>query len=507
MDDVPAPPTVATTRTQWLLLVVILIAGATLRWIHIDADSFWLDEILTVELSSGHGFAHLDLPREVVIESPPDFIRLKHAQSWASTLTQSSTDVHPPLFYFVLRVWRMIFSDSDAKIRALSVVLSLFAIVMLFLAVQAMSGPRPALWAAALMAVAGPQIEYAQENRSYMLLLAALLAAAAALLRIERLGLTTARAVALGTSCLAAALTHYLAMPLLAVVGLYALIRLHGKNRRGTLLALLATAAIFAAVWGPFALRQQPDFFNRIQHTGGHARTTARVLYNGCLLPMHYFTNAPTRSWISTLGASLFVLPMLLKQWRRDLLFWWMWLIGGVGFVIAGDLVRGGTMAESIRFTLAAGPAAYALVPLLTTRRRGLLVHALPLLLFVACIASLGAAYTRWKWDWRSLGQAMSRQLRSDDVLVIYNSPGAEHWNAPCDYVCINYYATPMPIPTALLSHPPSPEVLTRLRAARRVWLFTPSHDVAARVLFPGTRVSNQEMSPFVGTLVEVNLE
>src|SRR6185436_9793418 len=109
MDDVsPAPPS-KTTRTQWLLLVVILTGAATLRWTRIDADSFWLDEILTVELSSGHGFGHLELPREVVIESSPDYIRLDHAKSWASTLTQSSTDVHPPLFYFVLRFWRMIF--------------------------------------------------------------------------------------------------------------------------------------------------------------------------------------------------------------------------------------------------------------------------------------------------------------------------------------------------------------------------------------------------------------
>jgi uncharacterized membrane protein len=77
---------------------------------------------------------------------------------------------HPPLYFFLLRLWRDI-ADGDLSSRLLSVLCSLAAIAFLYDTVSKLNGPTAAMYAALLMAIAVPQIEYAQATRNYTLLL------------------------------------------------------------------------------------------------------------------------------------------------------------------------------------------------------------------------------------------------------------------------------------------------------------------------------------------------
>ncbi len=83
---------------HWLIaLVVIAVAvGGVLRFI--TSAHIWLDEALTVEISSRH--------------LPQLFTALRH-------------DGSPPLYYLMLHFWMDVFGRSDVAIRALSGVLSL----------------------------------------------------------------------------------------------------------------------------------------------------------------------------------------------------------------------------------------------------------------------------------------------------------------------------------------------------------------------------------------------
>ena len=66
---------------------------------------------------------------------------------------------------------------GDVSSRLLSVLCSLVAIAFLYDITSRLHGKTVALWAALLMAIAVPQIEYAQATRNYAFLLMSSLAA------------------------------------------------------------------------------------------------------------------------------------------------------------------------------------------------------------------------------------------------------------------------------------------------------------------------------------------
>ena len=142
-----------------LMLGLILVAAATLRLHAIGRASMWFDERASVMSSAGHFGDWMNLPLDRVID-PPDFWSVSHQRLWLDAWR--SPDFHPPLYAMVLRVWRDCFGEGDVTVRVLSVVTSLAAIVCLFDLGRTLVGVGPALWACAIMAVAQPEIQYAQ---------------------------------------------------------------------------------------------------------------------------------------------------------------------------------------------------------------------------------------------------------------------------------------------------------------------------------------------------------
>jgi hypothetical protein len=481
-----------------ILLALILLLALALRLYKITKPSLWLDEILTVQLSTGRGYAHLDFPQDQLIATPPDLIGLVEAPPFWRIWTTLDRDVHPPLYYVILRAWRETFGDGDFAIRMLPVTLSLLAIVLLYLAAAPQFGAPAALWACALMALAGPQIEYAQENRSYMLLLVALLGAAAALVRIEKFGSNIAREGALELGMLTALLTHYAAIPVLGLFFAYALLR---RRWRAALLMSLAGAA-FAGLWGPLWIEQMRGFAERIAFTDSGEPSFPRTLRHACELPLRYFTDAAVRPrGIGVLAAVLYVLPalLLIARRRRDLALWWVWLVGYVVFLTLSDLVRNGRAIEWTRYTLPASPAAYALVAaLLVDARSRWMRHVVPALLVFACLAALPAAYARNKADWRGLGRFIASRVSTDDAIVVASS-GPDDWRARCMYLCLRHYAPRPPLQVAFVSRP-SPRLLEQL-AGRNVWLLSGAYVVLDEPLLPGWRAVEIRGDPMAGTV------
>ena len=489
-------------RRNALVLAIILLIALALRLYQLDKPGLWLDEILTVELSTGRGYAHADFPQHELIDSPVELTGLDDAPPFWRIWTSLERDVHPPLFYLVLRAWREAFGDGDFATRALSVALSLAAIVMLYLAAQPQLGAAAALWACALMALAGPQIEYAQENRSYTLLLVALLAAAAALVRIERSGPSSARCAALAVAALAALLTHYAAIPAVGLLALYVLLRFRGPALRGAMLAFVGAGVVVALAWGPFWLEQMRGFRERIEFTTSARGSPLLSLRHAAELPLRFFTEAAIRPrWAGALASVLFVLPLLLVVVRRrtDLLLWWLWLAGFVTFVTLSDLLRGGRALELIRYTLAASPPAYVLAAaMLSDARQRWQRHVVPGMLVLACAAALPAAYVRMKADWRGLARFFESRASADDVIVVA-SAGADDWRARCMYLCLRHYARQPALPVVFLSrHDPR---VTEQLARRDVWLLAGAYVVEDEPLLPDWQQAEMKGDPLAGTV------
>ena len=123
--------------------VLIISVSVVIRLIGIDAISLWHDEAFSVLLSR---------------------------MSFGELTYRTGLDVHPPFYYYVLKIWSWIFGQSLFAFRAMSAFFSLLVLVFSYLLIKQIFREK-ALGVVSVLALAlAPfQIQYAQEMRMYSL--------------------------------------------------------------------------------------------------------------------------------------------------------------------------------------------------------------------------------------------------------------------------------------------------------------------------------------------------
>lgn len=96
---------------------------------------------------------------------------------WAELLRRASFDVHPPLYYLLLKLWAEVFGWSAIALRSWSVLCMAGAYVLSVWLVRRIAGKSAGWWALPVLTIAPALIRYGQEMRMYGL--AAVLALAA----------------------------------------------------------------------------------------------------------------------------------------------------------------------------------------------------------------------------------------------------------------------------------------------------------------------------------------
>lgn len=222
------------TKVAHILLLLVLLLAAGLRFYRLDAQSFWNDE------GNSARIAERSIP--LILEG-------------------AAGDIHPPLYYLALHFWRALVGQSEFALRALSAVGGLGLVALTYVLGADLFGKRTGL-AAALVAAINPfQIYYSQEARSYIWV--AFLAVAAAYLAVkwldkpgQRGGLSAAGYVLAGEAGL---YTHYLfpiALIPINLVVLAVLLRRKEMRRLGWWLGFHFVIAVFYLPWAPIAVRQ-----------------------------------------------------------------------------------------------------------------------------------------------------------------------------------------------------------------------------------------------------------
>ena len=138
-------------RVVVVALVGITALAALLRFPTLGLQSYWYDEVFTVDAVDG-SLAHL----------------------WTAVAEDEST---PPLYYLAAWVWANVLGTGEAALRSLSAVASTAMVPVAYLAGRALVSRRVGLAAALLAAVSPLLVWYGQEARSYALV--ALLSAGA----------------------------------------------------------------------------------------------------------------------------------------------------------------------------------------------------------------------------------------------------------------------------------------------------------------------------------------
>jgi uncharacterized membrane protein len=240
VSQAPGPGPKAQGRAATDVLALIILAAAVLlRFWGLGDKNLWLDEAASWV---------------VVTSDWPEFWRVV------------KLDIHPPLYYLLLKGWVATFGDTVTAMRTLSAIASVAALWCAFLLARRFL-PRPvALAVLGALAISPHQLYYAQEARMYAPATLAVLAGTLAWVRwIDSEG-RSMRALAGVTIAAAAALyLHYFTALWLASLVVFTALWRPAQDRGAVLrrfgLALLTVAAIYlpwAAIAMTHFVRGQP---------------------------------------------------------------------------------------------------------------------------------------------------------------------------------------------------------------------------------------------------------
>lgn len=134
------------TRRYLVAAVTILIVAAFLRFHSLEVQSFWNDEGNSARLSE---------------------------RSIPAILEGTASDIHPPLYYLILRGWRELAGETEFGLRSFSAFAGLLTVAVTIALGRLIGGRRSysiPLLAGLLAAVSPVMVYYSQETRMYMLL-------------------------------------------------------------------------------------------------------------------------------------------------------------------------------------------------------------------------------------------------------------------------------------------------------------------------------------------------
>ena len=239
-----SPEQVADILREHGVIAVIMFLGFVMRLFLADANSYWLDELISVVI---YGISN-----PTVVDA-------------IGNLTQST---HPPLYQFILYYWMALFGDSEVATRSLSNLYVTGATLCLYLLTLRLYGWSVAIATTLIFSLMHMPLYYALETRSYAQTL--FLASLSSLLLFNFLRALPERLLwrallrdwrldALVAANLALLLTHYYNVFFLGAQGIFLLAFLLLRSERGHVFAtVLKGVAVGAAplillllIWGP----------------------------------------------------------------------------------------------------------------------------------------------------------------------------------------------------------------------------------------------------------------
>lgn len=185
-------------RSSHLLLIAIILLAALLRFYSLADQSLWYDEGFSIALAKS---------------------------SWAKAIAWTAQDVHPPLYYLLLHLWIRLCGDHAFAVRAFSALFGIALLPLMYVMGKRLLGQAAGINAALLVTLSPLGLYYSRETRMYTLATFLVLLASYLLLRIVDARCTPKRRILLWSAylltSLAAAYTHYFALPILVSHAIY----------------------------------------------------------------------------------------------------------------------------------------------------------------------------------------------------------------------------------------------------------------------------------------------
>lgn len=440
-------------RRHWGWLAGILLLAAALRFFRIGYQSLWTDEVRSI---------------------------------WAVIRMEEGLQhyFHGPLHAVLLQLWSLWGGYEDGWARALSAVIGLATLPLVYQLGRRVGGGRVGLLAAFLLAISPFHVWYCQEIRNYSLLIG--LAALSQILLLRILDGGGPRAwLGLGLTSLGLVLSNFAGAFLIAAQGIYLL-----AYRRRLLPRFLLVQALVLLVLIPWLRNYESRWTPELVGREGAMRA---VNFHPLAVPFTFsvfsvgFTVGPSldemnRSlslgllaphlWFFIPSGLLFALLFARGLWRKrgeaeGVGFFVVWLL--VPLLITSVLAILNIKAYNPRYAAVAYPALLLLYGLGLDSLGRIAKASLALLLIASFGISLGNHYVSPRYmkpDARSAAAHVEKHLESSDAVLVYthDDPFRYYYrgSVPCERLPWN-----LPYKEGALR-----ELLDRLaREHERVWL------------------------------------
>src|SRR3954447_21771435 len=367
------------------LLAGITLAGALLRFTTLDVQSYWLDEVATVNILR-HGFGDM-------------------------TSAVSAGESTPPLYYVLAWVWSKVFGTGEFGLRSLSALFGTLTIPLAFVLGRELIGRSTGLVAAALCAFNPLLVWYSQEARSYALMV--LLTGLSLLALLRALDDPAPRRL-LGwvAVSVAAIATHYFAGFLIGAEALWLLYRspVRGRTALG-----VATVAVAAAALLPLALHQRSTGAARFISESSVVRGLAQI-------PKQFAAGyqGPLETPLTIVSLLLIAYGVVLLVRARDRSRAWLFAGLGLAAIVAPLVLAliGPDYLISRNVIASLLPMAVALAAGYATDRGGVAAAAALCALGVVQVIG-GHTDERYQRDnWRGAGEFIGRADQARAVIV-----------------------------------------------------------------------------------------
>lgn len=170
--------TLSPVRPSWRTLAgvgctLLVVLAIWLRFWNLSAQSLWHDELYTLANVNGldlYLFDGSDIAGHETPRLSSDFVQLMRKNGFGETWFRNIVhEGHPPLYGLLLKVWTLIFGDTEIGLRSFSVSASVLTMIPLYLAAKRLGGALAGVLTVAMFAAAPFHVYFAQEARSYAL--------------------------------------------------------------------------------------------------------------------------------------------------------------------------------------------------------------------------------------------------------------------------------------------------------------------------------------------------
>lgn len=351
-----------------VILFIIMACGLLLRLNQLSGRSLWADEFFTLFQSTGHAVGIKNFLSKLSAQEDPELVAAGEIKAFMKrdprmniadvTRGLLETDTHPPLYFWVIYFWMKLSGDSVLGIRLFSVLMGLSCVLLAYSVTRQLFDEKAALFSAAFVSVSAFAVRYAQEARSYSLVIALGLAASLFLLRLEK---TNAKRDALGFALMNALgiYTHYFYIFIACAHFFYFTVTRRKDSARLDRFYLSFLSSLIMLIPWVIAVTRKGYNFYLAEWIFGYPGIGSKLFYLISGVTRYFYIFEPSTpagrfamvsAWILVIYLGAIIFREAAKAYRRQVFFCLCMSLVPISAMLFIDLLQKGALLQQERF-------------------------------------------------------------------------------------------------------------------------------------------------------------